>query len=84
MNSHPTHAENSMKTVPPPPICTVQSVTYTPERRVITLMIIVPSSTAAPVAARRRKAPFRLKIQMPPEAGSSFEPVIEVRSPAKP
>ena len=46
------------------PICAVQSVSYTPERRVITLTSTLPSSIAAQPAVKRRKSPFRLKTQL--------------------
>lgn len=73
-----------MKTTPLPPICAVQSITYTPERRVITLARIAPPPDFARPPIKRRQSPFRLHLLMAPEAASSFEPAIHVRSPAKP
>ncbi len=72
-----------MKFTPLTPICAVQSITYTPERRVITLSRIAPHPDYARLPVRRRKAPFRLHLNMAPEAASSFEPVIQVRSQSK-
>ena len=84
MNLCPLHQENFMKFAPRTPICTVQSITYTPERRVITLSRIAPHPDYAHQPVKRRNAPFRLHLMMAPEAASSFEPVIQVRSQAKP
>ncbi len=72
-----------MKFAPLTPICAVQSITYTPERRVITLSRIAPHPDYTHKPAKRRKAPFRLHLLMAPEATSSFEPVIQVRSQSK-
>ena len=84
MNLHQPHPDNLMKTTHLTPICTVQSVTYTPERRVITLTSITLNPTATRLALKRRKASFRLKILMGAEAECSFAPAIQVRSLAKP
>jgi hypothetical protein len=67
----------------PTPICAVQSITYTPERRIITLANKVPGLLATRMAIKRRKTPFRLKIELAPEAASSFKPTIQVRSRTK-
>lgn len=63
--------------------CAVQSVSYTPERRVMTFTSTAASPTATQSAVKRRKLSFRLKIMMAPEATFSFEPVIKVRTHAK-
>jgi len=67
-----------------PPDCIVQSVSSTPGRRVITFTRIAPYAGDARRPVKRRKAPFRLQLKTAPEAASSFEPVIQVRSPIKP
>ena len=72
-----------MKFTPLTPICAVQSITYTPERRVITLSCIAPHPDYARLPFRRRKVPFRLQLMMAPESASSFEPTIQVRSQTK-
>ncbi len=72
-----------MKPTLPTPICAVQSITYTPERRVITFSRIAPHPDYADRPVKRRKAPFRLKLQLAPETPVSFAPAIQVRSPAK-
>ncbi len=84
MNPFQPHKENFMKTAHLPPICAVQSITYRPERRVITLASTVSSLIAPRLAVKRRKTRFRLIIQMAPEAASSFATTIQVRSQAKP
>jgi hypothetical protein len=67
----------------PTPTCTVQSITYTPERRVIKLASTVPGLVATRIANKRRQTPFRLKIELTPETASSFKPTIQVRSQTK-
>jgi hypothetical protein len=86
MNSLQPHEDNLMKPTHltlPTPTCTVQSITYTPERRVIKLANTVPGLIATRIAIKRRKTPFRLKIEMAPEAASGFKPTIRVRSRTK-
>ncbi len=65
------------------PPCTVQSVSYTPERRTMTFTSNAASATATPPTVKRRRPSFRLRIMMSPQAASSFEPVIKFRTPAK-
>jgi len=83
MNTHQLYEENLMKTKQLPSPCVVQSVTYTPERRIITFSRIAPHPDYARQPVRRRKGPIRLHLTMAPEAVSSFEPVIQVRSQTK-
>ncbi len=83
MNLCPLHQETFMKFTPLTPTCAVQSITYTPERRVITLSRIAPPCDYVQPPVKRRKAPFRLHLKMAPEAASSFEPLIQVRSQSK-
>ena len=83
MNIHQPGEENLMKIKNLPSPCVVQSVTYTPERRVLTFASIAPNPGPARWPVRRRKAPFRLHLTMAPEAASGFEPTIQVRSQAK-
>jgi len=72
-----------MKTLQLQPTYTVQSITYTPERRVMTFSRIAPRPDFTRPPIKRRKAPFRLQLMMAPEAASSFEPVIQVRTQTK-
>jgi hypothetical protein len=72
-----------MKFTPLTPTCAVQSITYTPERRVITLSRIAPPCDYVQQPVKHRKPPFRLHLKMAPEAASSFEPVVQVRSQSK-
>ena len=83
MNHCPLPQENLMKIAPLTPICAVQSITYTPERRIITLSRIAPPCDYVQQPAKRRPAPFRLHLITSPEAASSFEPVVQVRSQSK-
>jgi len=83
MNLCPLHQENFMKFTPLTPTCAVQSITYTPERRVITLSRIAPPCDYVQPPVKRRKSPFRLHLLMAPEAATSFEPVVQVRSQSK-
>jgi hypothetical protein len=72
-----------MKTLQLQPTYTVQSITYTPERRVMTFSRIAPRPDFTRPPGKRRKAPFRLQLIMGPEAECSFEPTIQIRSQAK-
>jgi len=83
MNTHQTHGENLMKKNHNLSPCTVQSVSYTPERRVMTFTSTAASPIDARPASRRRKPSLRLKIRMATESTTSFEPVIKVRKHAK-
>lgn len=83
MNPQQPCVEKLMKTKHLPSPCVVQSVTYTPERRVMTFTSIAPNPGVARWPVRRRKAPLRLHLTMAPEAASSFEPTIQVRSQTK-
>jgi hypothetical protein len=62
---------------------TVQTVTYSPVRRVITITRLAPRPNVTRLPVKRRKAPFRLKIIMAPVSAYSFEPTIQVRSQTK-
>lgn len=84
MNRCPLHQENLMKFTPLTPTCAVQSITYTPERRVITLSRIAPPCDYVQPPVQRRRSSFRLHLMMASEAASSFEPVVQVRSQSKP
>jgi len=69
-----------MKTLVKLPFCALQSITYTPERRV---MIFTSTMACAGLTQRpliRCRVPLRLKPLIEPEAAFSFEPVIQVRS----
>jgi hypothetical protein len=83
MNLRKPHVNDFMKTAYLTPICAVQSITYTPERRVIKLASTVPGLITTRPAGKRRPAPFLLKIRMRPEAASGFEPTIQIRSQTK-
>ena len=72
-----------MKTLLRQPIYSVQSITYTPERRVMTFSRIAPRPDFTRPPIKRRKAPFRLQLMMAPESAYSFEPTIQVRSETK-
>ena len=84
MNLCPLHQENLMKFTPLTPTCAVQSITYTPERRIITLSRIAAPCDYVHQPVKRRKASFRLHLMISPEAATSFKPVVQVRSQSKP
>lgn len=72
-----------MKALQLQPTYTVQSITYTPERRVMTFSRIAPRPDFTRPPGKRRKALYRLQLIMGPEAECSFEPTIQVRTQTK-
>jgi len=72
-----------MKTLIKLPFCALQSITYTPERRVMIFTSTVAWAGLTQRSLIRRRLPLRLKLLIEPEAAFSFEPVIQVRSLAK-
>ena len=73
-----------MKTSSQPPTCALQSIIYTPERRVMIFTSKVTQPGAAHRTATRGQPTIHLKLLMAPEAQFNFELVVQVRSQEKP
>jgi hypothetical protein len=80
MNQNHSTMEPNMKTNPYTDGCVLQSIIYTPERRILIFANRMPRPGLERPGTKRRRPPFRLPVMVEPEILCRFEPEIQIRS----
>lgn len=80
MNHYQSTEEPVMKINPHADGCVLQSIIYTPQRRILIFASKLSQPALERPAVKRRRAPFRLPLMVDPEVLCRFEPEIQIRS----